>query len=144
MNTVHELLKTKGNQVWSVSPEITALEALQIMADRNVGALLVLDQEKLVGIFTERDYARKVRLKGLSSTDTPVGGLMTREIIFVSPREKIKECMALMTSKRVRHLPVMEDAKLVGIITIGDLVKQIISDQEFAIRELEKYISGSY
>lgn len=144
MNTVRELLKRKDNNVWSVTPKAMVLEALELMAEKNIGALLVLDQGKLVGIFSERDYARKVRLKGRSSTDTPIDELMTREIVSVSPDEKIKECMELMTTRRIRHLPVFENERLVGVITIGDLVKRIITDQEVAIRELENYITGSY
>lgn len=144
MISVRELLQIKGGQVWTVAPDISVFQALEIMAEKNVGAVLVTEQDKLVGIFTERDYARGVRLKGKSSTDTLLRELMTTNVVFVSPENKMKECMALMTDKRVRHIPVLEDGRLIGIISIGDIVKQVISDQEFTIRELEKYITGSY
>jgi CBS domain-containing protein len=118
--------------------------ALQLMADKNVGALLIIQDGKVAGIFSERDYARKVVLKGKSSKTSTVGELMTREVLYISPDETIEECMALMTAKRTRHLPVLEDEKLIGIISIGDVVKEIISDREFTIRELERYITGGY
>ncbi len=142
MYTVRQLLQVKGNQVWSIAPHAMAFEALQLMADKNVGALLVLKQGRLVGIFTERDYARKVILKGRSSKTTPVAELMTREVLYVSPEDTIENCMALMTAKRARHLPVLDNGKLVGIVSIGDVVKEIISDREFTIQQLERYITG--
>jgi len=144
MITVRQLLQTKGNQIWSIQPQSTVYDALQLMSDKNVGALLVIEKEKPVGIFSERDYARKVILKGKSSKSTTVGELMTREILYVSPDDTIESCMALMTKKRTRHLPVFEDDKLVGIVSIGDVVNHIISDREFTIRQLEKYITGGY
>jgi CBS domain-containing protein len=142
MTYVRQLLKTKGNEIWSIAPQATVYEALQIMSEKDVGALLVVDKENLVGIFSERDYARKVILKERSSKDTTVGELMTREVLYIEPRSTVEDCMALMTAKRVRHLPVLENERLIGIVTIGDVVKQIISDQEFTIQQLERYIKG--
>ena len=144
MNNVKELLAIKGKQVWTVTPDAMVYEALQLMADKNIGAVIVTEKDRPVGIFSERDYSRKVRLKGKSSTDTQVGELMTKAVIYVAPEDKIKECMALMTAKRIRHLPVLDNNQLIGIVTIGDVVKSIISDQEFTLKELEKYITGSY
>ena len=142
MRTVEHLLLIKGSDIWSIEPQATAYNALQVMAEKNVGALLVLEKEKLVGIFSERDYARKVILKDRSSKNTSVGELMTREVIYIDPDSTLEESMALMTAKRIRHLPVLKKKQLIGIVTLGDVVKQIISDQQFAIRELEKYITG--
>lgn len=144
MYTVREILQTKDSQLWTIAADASVFEALQIMAEKNVGSLLVVENDKLQGIFSERDYARGIVLKGKTSKDTSVSELMTKDVIYVAPDDKLKECMALMTSKRVRHLPVYKDGELIGILSIGDLVKQIISDQEFTIRELEKYITGSY
>jgi len=142
MTYVEQLLKTKGNEIWSIAPQATVYEALQIMSEKDVGALLVLDKGNLVGIFSERDYARKLILKGRFSKDTTVGELMTREVLYIESQSTIEDCMALMTAKRVRHLPVLENERLIGIVTIGDVVKQIISDQEFTIQQLERYIKG--
>jgi CBS domain-containing protein len=142
MRTVEQLLQVKGTDIWSIAPLTTAYNALQIMAEKNVGALLVMEKEKLVGIFSERDYARKVILKEKSSKNTSVGGLMTREVIYIDAKSTLEESMALMTAKRIRHLPVLKNNRLMGIVTLGDVVRQIISDQQFAIRELEKYITG--
>ena len=144
MTYVRQLLKTKGNEIWSIAPQATVYEALQIMSEKDVGALLVVEKENLVGIFSERDYARKVILKERSSKDTTVGELMTREVLYIEPQSTVEDCMALMTAKRVRHLPVLENERLIGIVTIGDVVKQIISDQEFTIQQLERYIKGEY
>ncbi len=144
MHTVRDLLKTKGNDIWAISPEKTVFEALELMALRNVGALLVLDGEMLVGVFSERDYARKVILHGKSSKTTTVGELMTREIIGVHPEDSVEDCMALMTARHIRHMPVFESDDLIGIVSIGDVVKQVIAGHEFTIRELENYIRGSY
>ncbi len=144
MHTVRQILKVKGNEICSISPQAFAYEALELMNDKGVGALLVLDNEKLVGIFSERDYARKVILKGKSSKDTPVSELMTEEILYLEPQTTVDECMALMTDKRVRHMPVLENGELIGVVSIGDVVKQVISDQEVVIEQLEKYITGSY
>ena len=142
MTNVGQLLKTQGNEIWSLAPEATVYEALQIMSEKDVGALLVVDNGNLVGIFSERDYARKLILKGKFSKDTTVRELMTHEVLYIEPQSTIEECMALMTDKRIRHLPVLENDQLIGIVTIGDLVKQKISDQKFTIQQLEKYIAG--
>lgn len=144
MITVKQLLTAKSAELHSISPDISVYDALKVMADVDVGALLVTNGNRLVGIFTERDYARKVILQGKSSRSCIVGDTMVRDVIYVSPSNRIDECMALMTEKRVRHLPVLEEGGLVGIVSIGDVVKQIISEQEFTIRELEKYIQGGY
>ena len=142
MATVKNLLESKDNHVWSISPKTTVFDGLQVMADKNIGALLVTKDDKLVGIFSERDYARKVILKGKASKDTTIAALMTREVIYTTPENSLDECMALMSAKHIRHLPVISHDKLLGLITLGDVVKQIMSSQEFKIHELEKYISG--
>ncbi len=144
VHTIGQLLQTKGNQIWSIEPQATAYRALQIMAEKNVGALLVIDKDQLVGIFSERDYARKVILKGKSSRETSVSELMTLEVFYINTDSTIEEGMALMTAKHIRHLPVLEDMQLVGIVTLGDVVQQIIAEQKFTIGELEKYITGGY
>jgi len=142
MRTVEQLLQVKGTDIWSIEPLTTAYNALEIMAEKNVGALLVMEKEKVVGIFSERDYARKVILKDKSSKNTSIGELMTREVFYIDAKSTLEESMALMTAKRIRHLPVLKNNRLIGIVTLGDVVRQIISDQQFAIRELEKYITG--
>jgi CBS domain-containing protein len=142
MRTVEQLLQVKGTDIWSIEPLTTAYNALEIMAEKNVGALLVMEKEKVVGIFSERDYARKVILKDKSSKNTSVGELMTREVFYIDAKSTLEESMALMTAKRIRHLPILKNNQLIGIVTLGDVVRQIISDQQFAIRELEKYITG--
>jgi CBS domain-containing protein len=142
MKTVSQLLRTKGQQVASVAPETPVFEALQVMAARNVGALMVVEVERLVGVFSERDYARKVILMGKSSKEIPVREIMSTHVLYVRPQQTIEDCMALMTDKRVRHLPVLEDEKLVGVISIGDVVKAIIAEQEFMIEQLQNYITG--
>jgi CBS domain-containing protein len=144
MHNIGTLLEAKGKDVWSIGPQETAFKALQTMAQKNVGALLVIDKAKLVGIFSERDYARKVILKGKSSKETTVGELMTPEVFYASPDDTLQESMALMTAKHIRHMPVLKDDQLIGMVTLGDVVKQIISEQKFTIKELEKYISGGY
>lgn len=143
MTNVRQILEMKGPEVWSTSPEATVYEALKIMADKNVGALVVLEGDQLKGVISERDYARKVILKGKFSKETPVSEIMSTDVVTVLPNESIEECMALMTSKRVRHLPVLEGNKLVGVISIGDVVKAIISDKEFTIEQLMNYITGA-
>jgi CBS domain-containing protein len=144
MNFVSQLLDAKGHEVWSVTPETSVYDALVLMAEKNCGALLVLDANKVMGIFSERDYARKIILKGKASKDTLVEEIMSPQVFFVRPEQTIAECMALMTAKRVRHLPVLEgDHKVAGMISIGDVVKAVISEQEFTIKQLENYITGS-
>jgi CBS domain-containing protein len=144
MHTVKELLREKGNQVWTIAPTATVYEALELMAAKNIGSLVVVDHGDVAGVFTERDYARKVILKGRSSKTTSVAELMTTDVLYVSPEDTIENCMALMTDKRLRHLPVMEDGQLAGVVSIGDIVKVIISEREFTIRELERYITGGH
>lgn len=144
MTTVGNLLTIKGREIWSVAPDNSVFEALEMMAEKNVSGLLVLENDKLVGIFTERDYARKLILKGKFSKNTKVSDLMTKNILYVEAQNTIEDCMKLMTAKRVRHLPVLDNSRLIGILTIGDLVKQIISEQQVTIHQLENYISGGY
>ena len=141
MKTVAQLLRAKGHEVLSVSPELSVFEALQVMAEKNVGALLVLEGARLVGVFSERDYARKVILKGKASKEIPVREIMSTHVLYVRPQQTVEDCMALMTDKRVRHLPVMEEERLAGVISIGD-VKAIIAEQEFMIEQLQNYITG--
>lgn len=142
MKIITEILKTKGRDVWTVSPDSTVYDALQVMADKNVGALMVLERDKLVGVFSERDYARKIILKGKASKDTLVREIMSTELVWVHPDQTIGVCMDLMTNERIRHLPVLDEGRLVGVISIGDVVKAIISEQEFTIQQLEQYITG--
>jgi CBS domain-containing protein len=144
MFTVRQLLESKSSEIWSVTPETTVFEALQLMAEKDIGGVLVLNGGKLVGIFSERDYARKVILQGKASKEMPVSAIMTKSVLYVNPGTTVEECMALMTAKRVRHLPVFDKDTLVGIITIGDVVKKIILLQQFQIDQLEKYITGGY
>jgi CBS domain-containing protein len=144
MNTVKQVLKVKGNSVFSITPEAPVYIAMTVMAEHDVGALVVVKDKRPIGMFSERDYARKVILKGKSSREIAVGEVMVRDVLYVSPEDSLDECMIIMTEKRIRHLPVLEANELVGLISIGDVVKQIISEQEFKIRELEKYIQGSY
>ena len=144
MTNIGQLLKTKGNEIWSIAPQATIYEALQVMSEKDVGALLVVHKGDVVGIFSERDYARKLILKGKFSKDTSVEELMTRKVLYVGPESTIEDCMALMTAKSVRHLPILENKQLFGIVTLGDVVKQIISQQEFTIEQLENYVSGIY
>lgn len=142
--TVRQLLHAKGGDLWTINPEATVFEALQIMADKNVGALLVMKEMTLVGIFSERDYARKGILKGKSSKETKISELMTKEIFYVSPENTLEDCMTMMSQKRIRHLPVMEDGHVVGVLSIGDVVNKLIANQHFTIQELKKYIAGDY
>ena len=142
MTNVRHILQEKGGGLWSVSPEAIVFDALQLMAEKNCGALVVLEGEKLVGIFSERDYARKIILKGRKSRETTVSEIMSTEVTFVHPGQSVDECMALMTEKRIRHLPVVDQDKLLGVISIGDVVKAVISEREFTIKQLENYITG--
>lgn len=142
MTTVRQLLASKGGGVFSVDPDARIIDALRLMAEKGIGAVLVLEGQRVVGIMSERDYARKVILKGKSSQDTPVREIMTERVVYARPEQTVPECMALMTNKRIRHLPVLEGERLVGVLSIGDLVKETISEQEFIIRQLENYIHG--
>ncbi len=142
MTTVGKLLEEKPSHLWSISPEATVFSALELMAEKNVGALLVMDSGKLVGIFSERDYARKVILRGKASKETYVHELMTREILYATNSMTMHDCMALMTSKNIRHLPVLEKDKVAGIITVLDVVRRIISEQAVTINDLRQYITG--
>ncbi len=142
MKFVSEMLKGKGRDVWTVSPDSTVYDALQVMADKNVGALMVLENDQVVGVFSERDYARKVILKGKASKDTPVSEIMSTKLVWVRPDQSIEDCMNLMTNRRIRHLAVLEEGRLIGVISIGDVVKAIISEQEFTIQQLEQYITS--
>jgi CBS domain-containing protein len=134
------LLREKGDQVYTVQPNDTVLTALQLMDEKNIGAVLVMDGEEVAGIFSERDYARRGDLLNQKAADTPVLTMMTRLVYYIRPDQSIEECMALMTGRRIRHLPVLEDGRLVGIISIGDVVKTVISEQAFTIEQLEQYI----
>ena len=143
MKSVAHILKSKADQtVYTIAPTASVYEAVKLMADRNIGALVVQEGDKIVGIITERDYARKIALMSRASKDTPVREIMTSSALYVNPRHRSEECMALMTENRVRHLIVIDTGKLVGIVSIGDLVKDIISQQKFIIQQLEHYISG--
>lgn len=142
MRLVREILQTKGTDVWTIIPEAPVYEALKLMAEKDVGALVVVESGEVVGIMSERDYARKVILKGKSSMDTPVKNIMTTRVFYVAPEQTIEDCMALMTDKRVRHLPVIADGQLVGLVSIGDVIKEVISEQKIYIRDLENYIEG--
>jgi CBS domain-containing protein len=143
-STVKEVLNRKGSNVVTVDPGMTVFKALQIMADKNIGAVVVVKKDKVVGIFSERDYARKIVLKGKSSKKTAVNDIVSTKVLYVTPETSIEDCMALMTTKRVRHLPVLDEGKLAGIISIGDVVNKIITDQKFMINQLERYITGEY
>ena len=143
MTYIRQLLKKKGTDVWSTSPDVSVYDALLLLADKNIGALLVLQDGKLVGIISERDYARKVVLHGKTPMETSVREIMVGDVITIGPEMSVEDAMALMTEKHIRHLPVIEETKLAGVISIGDLVKSIIAEQEFTINQLESYIRGS-
>jgi CBS domain-containing protein len=142
MMTARDILRGKGNQVFSATPGSTVYDALTLMAEKNVGALMVVDEEKLVGVFSERDYARKVVLKGKFSRETTVGEVMSSNPLSITPDEEITACMKLMTERQIRHLPVVEKNVLTGIVSIGDVVKAVIEDQKDSIQNLERYIIG--
>ncbi|MDH3325481.1 MAG: CBS domain-containing protein [Gammaproteobacteria bacterium] len=141
MSNVKAILSTKSGELWSVSPEDIVLDAIRLMADKNVGALTVMHNDELVGIISERDYTRKVILKERSSSNTKVKDIMSKQVYYTHPEQSIDECMFLMTEHRIRHLPVLENTKLVGMISVGDVVKEIINDQKYTIKQLENYIS---
>lgn len=140
---IGSLLRNKGGQVWSLAPSASVYDAVAMMAEREVGALLIMQEGKLLGIISERDYARKVILCGRSSHDTPVSEIMSSPVITVSPSNTVVECMRLVTEKRIRHLPVVEEGKVTGIVSIGDLVNWVVSEQQETIRQLEAWITGS-
>jgi len=142
MGAVNSILRTKGDVIFTISPDTMVYTALEIMVEKNVSALVVLEDGKLAGIFTERDYARKVILKGKASKETLIGEIMTSDLITVSSDTSIETCMRLMTGKLIRHLPVVDNGQLIGIISIGDVVKYIIDDQKFIIENMEHYITG--
>ncbi len=143
MATVNQMLQNKGREVYTIAPQVTVLDALQMMADKDVGALVVVEGDDIAGIFSERDYARKIVLLGKSSRETPVSEIMTADVICVTPQQSADKCMAIMTDRRIRHLPVLDDdGRLAGIISIGDVVKAIIADQRVMINHLEDYIHG--
>lgn len=142
MHTASDILKIKGRATYAVAPTDTVLDALRVMAEHNIGAVLVLDGDKLVGLLSERDYARKVVLMGRSSRDSAVADVMTSHVVCVTPERSLDECMALMTDRRLRHLPVIDHKRVVGVVSIGDLVKATIAEQEYTIAQLQSYIAG--
>lgn len=144
MMTVKEILDGKGRQVWTIAPGAKVLDALKVMADKQVGALVVLENDRVVGVLSERDYARKVVLEGKASKDTPVKDIMTSPVYGVRPETTAEECMGLMTGKHIRHLPVCEGERLVGVVSIGDVVKSIMTEQKVTIENLQNYIMGKY
>jgi len=144
MGHVRNILQSKGHSIFSVEPTITVYDALELMFEKNIGALLVTNDEKFVGIFTERDYARKLILKGKSSRDTLIGNIMTKQPVTVTEDDTIEDCMKIMTNKFIRHLPVLCGDKLTGLISIGDVVKYIIEEQKFIIENLEEYITSHH
>ena len=142
MTTVRQLLDQKGRKIWSIHPDATVFDAMAEMAEQDIGSLVVMDGDELVGIITERHYARNVVLKGKTSPATPVRDIMERHVIIARPEQSVEQCMALISEKRVRHLPVLEGEKPIGMVSIGDLVKSIVGDQKFMIDQLEHYIHG--
>lgn len=144
VGTIGDILKHKGHQVWSIHPDATVFEAIQKLAEKNVGALLVMEGDRLVGIFSERDYTRKVALRGRSSKETKVREILSDRVICATPQHSVEEGLRLMTEHRIRHLPVLENQKVVGVVSIGDLVNWVINQQSQTIRQLESYIAGGY
>ena len=144
MNCVSDILKAKGSDICTISPTATVYVGLQQMAEKDVGAILIVEDGQLIGIFTERDYSRKVILQGKSSLTTPIKELMVRDILYISSSDTVDDCMAIMTEKQIRHLPVMHEGELVGLVSMRDVVNHVISHKNFKIKELEKYITGSY
>jgi len=142
MKTVQDVMRGKGSRIYSVAPDTTVFDTLKLMAEKEIGAVLVFQNEQMVGIFSERDYARQVILKGKASKDTPVSEVMTARVAYVRPEQTVDDCMALMTDKRIRHLPVLEGGKVTGVLSIGDVVKAVISEKQFLIEQLENYISS--
>lgn len=142
MKTIGQILQAKGNETWTVAPDTTVFAALELMAKRDIGALVVLEDDEVIGIFSERDYARKVILEGKSSRTIPVSSIMTKNVICVRPDQTINKCMALMTEKRIRHLPVLDANRLIGLVSIGDIVKAVINEQQVMITHLEDFIYG--
>jgi CBS domain-containing protein len=140
--SINEILEHKGSAVWTIAPDATVFEAIQMMSDKNIGAVLVTEREKLVGIISERDYTRKVAIKGKSSKELKVRDIITDRVLSVTPNHTVEECLRLMTERRVRHLPVLDGEKIIGLVSIGDLVNWIISAQSTTIQQLETYISG--
>ena len=142
MKTIKDVLRDKGQAVWSIDLNASVFDALKLMAAKEIGALMVVDGGQLVGVVSERDYARKVVLHGKSSKDTPVREIMTQKVLYVRPEQTVEECMALMTDKHVRHMPVIDGERMIGVVSIGDIVKSVISEQQFLISHLENYIRG--
>jgi len=142
MSNVHDILKVKGNAVWSVNPKNTVKDTLKLMAEKNIGAVLVLEGKKIAGIFSERDFAKHSAKHSLKLEEVPIKDMMTSQIISVAPSQSTEECMAVMTSKHIRHLPVIENDELIGLISIGDVVKRIIEDHKFSIDQLQNYVTG--
>lgn len=142
MHTISQLLDEKGRDVWSVAPQTQVFDAIRLMADKGIGALLVMDEERLVGVISERDYARKVILEGRSSRSTPVSEIMTTTVVAVDLHKSVDDCLSIMSRKRIRHLPVVENGRVEGVLSIGDLVKVKLADQEHQIESLEQYIAG--
>ena len=142
MKKVNDILNIKGHDVWSIAPDASVYDAIYLMTDKKVGALTVIEDSKLVGMISETDYTRNVILKGRSSQSTSVKEIMTTQVLYVQPEQDIEDCMVLMTEKRTRHLPVLDEGKLIGLISIGDVVKSIIDEQQSTIEQLERYITG--
>jgi CBS domain-containing protein len=142
MRSIREILKEKGGDIWTMDPNATVFQALELMSEKNIGAVLVIEEDALVGILSERDYARKVALKGKGSRETRVREIMTGSVLFVKPEQSVEECMAIMTNKHIRHLPVLDGGRLIGLVSIGDIVKAVIAEQTFMIEQLTNYITG--